>query len=134
MRQYIYTVLVAIATGPSVAAQTPYPVDDADYMVRSWYARYLGSDINGTAQVQANALRQGVPPAWVLADIMGSPAYYYGHGGTPEAYVRALYGDLAGRQPMNRDLNQRVYQVNQHGRPWVAHRMLLRHPYAWQAP
>jgi hypothetical protein len=106
-----------------------YP-DNAEMLVRSWYQRYLHRtpDPTGEELGWVDALRTGQPPEKVLAGILGSQEYFTNAGGTPEAFVRALFMDLTGRQPTFQELNYWARRLNYSNPTDVAYDLLTRYP------
>lgn len=117
-----------------VAAPTPaqHRVRGARALVTSWYGRYLERGLGpGEGLGHIDALRSGVDPNEVLAGILGSQEYYYKAGQTPDAFVRRLYADLAGRAPTNRELAYWSAEVYRQPLRNIAYSLLTRFPQTW---
>jgi len=116
-----------------VAVPTPaQPRDrEARALVERWFQRYLNRDTGGYGQYFVDALKAGAEPNEVLAGIVGSQEYYQNAGGTPPAFVRRLYRDLARRAPTDRELGYWEAEVQRQSLRDVAYALLTRFPQHW---
>lgn len=117
MRAFItFAVLSAsIMTVNSVFA-TPYH-GRFESQVDRWYHRYLGRHVDPVGlHDHVEALRRGVPREVVEASILDSREYYRRAGGSPEAFVAALYRDVLGRGITIHELRREAEHVRMHGR------------------
>jgi len=119
--------------------QAAYP-DQADALVRSWYARFLHRNaVAGEETGWTNTLRGGQAPEMVLAGILGSDEYYQIVGSTPDRFIVALHTDLTGKQPSPKEVDYWVrrltygYAPDAAARTDVAYAMLQRYPQNWNA-
>jgi len=107
---------------------------DAQALVASWYSRFLRRPMDYGAGAWIAALQQGQSPARVLTNILGSGEYYRKAGGTPMAYINALYQDLTGQPPLPQQMQYWLRQMRFTGRRDMAHQLLLFYSHSWQAP
>jgi hypothetical protein len=112
---------------------TPYS-GDAEALVASWYNQFLHRQMDVGAATWANYLRRGWSPDQVLAIIVGSREYYRLAGGTPPAFITALYQDLTGSPPLPEQLAYWLGQIRFQTRRDVAHQLLMFYPQSWQTP
>jgi hypothetical protein len=135
--------LVFLASSGPVTAQRlglharpPFPAfsgDVATRLVWSWYRDFLGREPDpGGLRTHVTLLRQGHPPEVVLAGIVGSDEYYQRAGRRSEAFVRALFLDLAGRRPTPAEVRHWRQRSRVVGRQGVAYEMILLFPRAAQ--
>jgi hypothetical protein len=117
-------------------APPPAPPADATSTVRDWYARFY--DRPGSPaewEVWARKLRAGKEaPEAVLSQLLGSPEFFARAGGTPEGFVRALFLDLAGREPRREEWADWARQVRGDNRNDVALAFLQKNAQTWQPP
>jgi hypothetical protein len=129
--------LVLILAGPALAQYPPYPAyppaaSDPQAMVEGWYARFLHRRADYGAAGWVNQLRQGQSPAHVLGIILSSEEYYLRAGGTPPAFIQALFLDLTGQQPSPAQLDGWLRRMRFMSRKDIAYQVLIRYPQAWQ--
>lgn len=121
--------LFAAALAP---AQSPYyrsaPRGNAGTLLRSDYERYLHREPDLEAANLSQGLRTGRLPNDVLADVLSSDEYMAGAGGTRPAYVRRLYLDVLGREPLPAETNYWVGRLHYESPNDIAHVLLRRYP------
>ena len=143
IRCLIALLLAFLASSGPVAAQWPrlharppsfaFSGDGATRLVRSWYRDFLSREPDPPGlRTHVTLLRQGHPPEVVLAGILGSDEYFQRAGRRSEAFVRALFLDLAGRRPTPAELRHWRQRSRILGRQDVAYEMILRFPRAAQ--
>jgi hypothetical protein len=100
-----------------------------DFLVKGWYATYLGrTAVNGEELGWANLMVNGMVPEQVLSLILGSQEYFNraptlpGIGGAPSdaAFATALYVQLLNRVPTPAEVDNWVGMVSRIGRAGVA--------------
>jgi uncharacterized protein DUF4214 len=131
MRRFIVSALLAVLLFGGVATAQPYG-DNSVVTVKNWYRQFLRREAEPSGLMSwSEAMRQGTPPAQLLAGILGSDEYYRIAGGTPDGFVRSLYLDLAGREPAARELNYWTNRLATEYPRDVAYGILARYPQAW---
>lgn len=107
---------------------------NAQALVASWYERYLRRPMDYAAAGWVNSLNAGQQPSAVLAAILGSREYFLQTGGTPVAFITALYQDLSGNPPLPQQLDYWLGQMRFQSRRSVAYQLLLFFSRSWQTP
>lgn len=97
-------------------------------LVRSDYEGYLRREPGPAASTWIQARRTGSTPQAVLSGILSSDEYYAAAGGTQPAYVRQLYVDVIGRDPLPAEINYWAGRLDYESRENVTHQMLRQHP------
>lgn len=69
------------------------------FLAEADFQRLLGRPAADAAAAWADALRRGAPPEQLVAGVLGSDEFYGKQGGTPQAWITALYRELLGRDP-----------------------------------
>jgi hypothetical protein len=84
---------------------------DPAQLVQSWYARYLGRQVdpNGLSIWVQQVRSYG--PVQAQAGILGSDEYYARHGSRPEGFVQGLYADVLGRAASRREMHSWVSRL-----------------------
>jgi hypothetical protein len=98
-RILIISFLAILSLAPSAPAQTYASTSDPAAQVASWYQAYLGRTTDPGSYIWVDQLARGASPEEVQAGIVGSDEYYNRAGGTPQAFIQALFRDALGRQP-----------------------------------
>jgi hypothetical protein len=115
------------------AHQRAYPADP-EALVRSWYQKYLGREVDPSGYSSwVNSLTQGSPPEAVLATILASDEYFQRAGNTPEGFIQQLFRDFVGRGPTRGEFDLWVRRVYSDDRRDIAYALLRRHPQTWGA-
>ena len=94
---------------------------------RSFIKGYLRREPTPSDTSSMQALRGG-SPEYVQSGILASDEYFTRAGGTGPAYVRQLYIDVLGRDPMPAEMNYWVGRLRYENRGDVAYRLLRFHP------
>jgi hypothetical protein len=110
----------------------PYPTNDPQALVESWYERFLHRNAELAAAGWVEALRRGQSPEQTLSSILGSDEYYLRNGSTPQGFIQGLFVDLTGRQPAPAQMDAWLRRVRFESRQDIAYHMLMRYPQAWQ--
>jgi len=131
-RFFAFGLLGVLVLTPTTRGQYPTGAGTAFLMVSGWYKHFLGRDPDLYGSAWVNALQAGQAPASVLAGILTSDEYYNRSGNTPEGFVRQLYLDLTGRQPLPAEMDYWVGRLYQSNRTDVAYELLLRYPNVWE--
>jgi hypothetical protein len=93
-------------------------------LVASWYQRYLRRHPDPIGiRSHVRELARGTPVDFVEASILGSDEYWLRSGGTPEAFIVAMYRDVVGIHPPLGDLR---YWVDRYLRTGSRHLLALR--------
>ena len=121
------------AAGPAPAQYRRAPArhyrDDPVAMVQGWYQRYLHRNVDPSGiQTWTQSLQDGNSPAMVLGTILGSDEYIQNAGGTPRAFIRALYRDILGREPSPREYDHWLRDLRLGDYRDVASHLLTRYP------
>jgi hypothetical protein len=126
-RLLILTALAVLCSAPAAPAQ-----DRAEQarMVDYWFRTYLGRPPDDLGPTYAGAFA-GQTPAQVLSFILGSDEYYAKARSTPDGFVRALYRDIVGRPPSERELGYWVGRLYGEPRGTVAVELLGQYPQNW---
>jgi hypothetical protein len=74
------------------------------------------------------SMNAGKAPREVQADMLASEDYFQSAGGSAPLYVRQLYRDLIGREPMGPEITYWVGRLGYESRREVAGRLLRYHP------
>jgi hypothetical protein len=99
-------------------------------LVRTGYERYLRREPGPSGATWVQSLRNGQTREDFLASIMSSDEYLAEAGGTRPAYVRKLYRDVIGRDPLPAEINYWVGRLRYESPKDIAYVMLRRHPQA----
>src|SRR5262249_46481207 len=131
MRNFVLPAVLALtlAAVPAVQAQPArqaLPLD-ANVVVTQWYRQFLEREPDPAGLPDwPHMVRRGDPPADVLAGILSSDEYFLRGGSTNEAFVGALFADLAGRVPTPREQREWADRVGVTSRKDVARELLQR--------
>lgn len=134
MKRIFAIAIAASLSVPAMApAQSPYyrrspTAGNAGTLVRTDYERYLHREPGPDASTWIQDLRTGSMPNDVLAGILSSDEYYAKAGGTRPDYVRRLYVDVLGREPLPAEINYWVGRLHYESPGRIAHIMLRHHP------
>ncbi len=99
----------------SASAQPIAPGAEPD-AVNAWFQKYLGRPPSAKALAYwSQQIRQGMPGARVQGSILSSDDYYAANGKSDEAFIVALFRDVAGRPTSVAEVRlwvARMQQVN----------------------
>lgn len=101
---------------------------NAGTLLRSNNVGRLQREPSPTAGASAQAMYRGHTPQYVLSDILSSDEYYAAAGGTMPTYIRQLYMDVIGREPLPAEMNYWAGRLEQDTRRDVTSQMLRHHP------
>ncbi|HEY7327246.1 MAG TPA: DUF4214 domain-containing protein [Gemmataceae bacterium] len=111
----------------------PAPTGNPGTLVRSGYERYLNRAPGTSGDTWIQAIRNGQTREDFLANLLSSDEYLAEAGGTRPAYVRKLYRDVIGRDPLPAEINYWVGRLRYESPKDIAYVMLRRHPQAESA-
>lgn len=106
------------------------PRGDAGTLVRSGYERYLRREPGPGGATWVQALQNGQTRQDLMASLLSSDEYLAKAGGTRPGYVRQLYRDVIGRDPLPAEVNYWVGRLQYETPKEIAYVMLRRHPQA----
>jgi hypothetical protein len=120
---------------PGLASAQKYfyrstPTGDAGTLVRTGYERYLHREPGAGGATWIQALRTGQTREDFLASLLSSDEYLANAGGTRPAYVRQLYRDVIGRDPLPAEINYWAGRLQYETPKDIAYVMLRRYPRA----
>ncbi len=104
------------------------PAGNAGTLVRSGYERYLHREPGPGSATWIQAMRNGTTQVDFLANLLSSDEYFRNAGGTQSGYVRKLYLDVIGREPLPAEINYWVGRLHYETPKEIAYVMLRRHP------
>lgn len=118
----------AFAPAQSYYYRRPPTAGNAGTLVRSDYERYLHREPGPGAGTWIQDMRTGSTPNDVLARILASDEYFKNAGGTRPAYVRQLYADVIGREPLPAEVNYWVGRLQYESPRTITSVLLRRYP------
>ena len=123
------TLLLSVSLAPAQSySYRPGTPGDPATVNRAWTRGYLRREPTPSDSPPVQALRRGVPQEDVQSSILASDEYFKRAGGTTPAYVRQLYVDLLGREPLPAEVNYWVGRLRYETRKNVSHQLLRFHP------
>lgn len=126
--------LTALLFAPSLASAQSYYFrsapngSNAGTLVRKDYERYMHREPGSNADAWIQDMRTGRTPNDVLAGILASDEYYAKAGNTRAGYVRQLYVDVLGREPLPAEINYWAGRLQYETPRDIASVMLRYHP------
>jgi hypothetical protein len=134
MKRILAFAIPALLVLPSLAPAQTYTysrgsaASNPATLVRSDYEGYLRREPAPAASSWIQSRRNGATPQSVLSDVLASDEYYAAAGGTRPAYVRQLYFDLIGREPLPAEINYWAGRLDHEPRWNITHQMVRHHP------
>lgn len=130
-RKLAFAFPALLLTSSLASAQSdPYSLarpGDSTTMARSMTRAYLRREpVAASPWIQS--LDSGRAPREVQADLLASDEYFQGAGGTRPAYVRQLYIDLVGREPLPPEITYWMGRLTYEPRRDVVTQLLRFHP------
>jgi hypothetical protein len=117
---------VSFASAQSYTYPLAKPGDPAT-IVNSWTRGYLRREA-APASPWIQSLERGRSPLEVQANMLASDEYFRKAGGTEPAYVRQLYMDLLGREPLPPEITYWMGRLHYQPRRDVVAQLLRFHP------
>lgn len=108
-----------------------YPIDrpaDSGSLARSWSQGYLRRETTPDTGAWIQSLNSGKAPREVQADMLSGGEYFQLAGGTQPLYVRQLYRDLIGREPLAPEVTYWVGRLGYQSRREVVSQLIRHHP------
>lgn len=120
----------ALLVLPSLAlAQYGGPAaNGAGRLERSDYNDYLRRDPVPTSTQRMHPDFLGHTPQYNLATVLSSDQYYRAAGANRASYIRRLYADVIGREPLPAEMNYWAGRLDYESRRDVTYQMLRHHP------
>ena len=123
------TLLLTVSLAPAQSSSyRPATPGDPATLNRSFIKGYLRREPTPSDTSSMQALRSGGSPEYVQSGILAGDEYFRRAGGTRPAYVRQLYVDVLGREPLPAEINYWVGRLRYETRRNVAYRLLRFHP------
>ncbi len=121
--------LPGLVSAQTNSYRTP-PKGDAGTLVRSGYERYLGREPGATGATWVQGLRNGQTREDLMASLLSSDEYFAKAGGTRTGYVRQLYRDVIGRDPLPAEINYWTGRLQYETPKEIAYVLVRRYPQA----
>lgn len=131
IRSLAFTALFCL---PSLASAQSYYYrsapngGNAGTLVRKDYQRYLQREPGPGASTWIQDMRTGSTPNDVLGGVLSSDEYFTRAGGNRVGYVRQLYMDVLGREPLPAEINYWVGRLHHESPRDIVSVMLRFHP------
>ncbi|HTU23440.1 MAG TPA: DUF4214 domain-containing protein [Gemmataceae bacterium] len=122
----VLLVATSLASAQSYSYRPATPGDPAT-LNRSNIKGYLRREPTPRETSSMQDLRGG-SPEYVKSAVLAGDEYFERAGGTRPAYVRQLYVDVLGREPLPAEINYWVGRLRYEPRRDVAYRLLRLHP------
>jgi hypothetical protein len=119
--------------GPLYAQRALHPLRAAERQVILWFQAYLGRLPNGRElAILTNQYLLSGNSLYTQSVILSSNEFYFRAGGTPQAYLNALFVTVLGRRPTVLEITALQGQLIYNGRLWFSQAFLWQVAGGWQ--